>query len=949
MGGSINFGGASTGAAIGGDSDEVTQSVYGNPWGWGSATMNTKVLCPSHQGDTELSCSDSETDARPTIRCGNGIPQTGEECDDGNTTDGDGCSATCTVEQGWSCQTFMNKPLTSICLQGTAFNSSSSVRSSAASVLSSSSSAPDVSCGIPTGRTHEQVALAVGTKLYVVDPDKSGVDVFDLASHTQGFLLTTRVPFDLAAIGTTLYVSTYTGGLGQEGISYLSAYDTTTDKSLYGEIFFHDSLNQIPHPYLSTDGSLIFMSVADGIEKIPSNLHIWTTAFLTGGQSAYAHTYLQGKLYVISSTLTNTVSWGVSILDNRGGTYGTIPLGTTPRRIVSFGSKLYITNTNNTVTIIDTGNNNKMTSIPVGSDPMEMTASDGKVYVANRSSGTVSIIDAGMDSVVMMISLKSGIYGITAAGTNVYVTNDNQQAADGSTGAISVIDTRTGAVTCPAGASSSRSSSPGFCGIAHFLKSLSMDTPSRIAVTPDGTKAYVTSGSGTDVSVIDTATNTVSATVNVGKGVTGIAITPDGRKAYVTHGLDGSLASNYQNSVSVIDTATNTVSATVNVVPSSVGVVISPDGRNVYILNNRSAGYNSNAISVIDTAMNAVTAIVNISGVSDWMWDIAISSDGKTLYVTHAENGSAYTNGSIYTIDTATHAVHSTVTVGSNPTSIAISPDGKKAFIACLTNGLGAQGVNGTVFVIDTATNAIAAKVSVGGSPGSVAFSPDGTRAFVSHSGSAGGSVSVIDTATNAVMGTMDVGMLPVGIAITPDDKTAYVANISRADNSVSVINIDPNLCAASSRSSLGSSVSSSAMQTSSSSSAQNSSVQGSSSQGLSSSSVVSVDQMSSSSNTGANVCGNGILEQFEYCGEPGAPTCAAGLVCQNCYCVPSTPVHMLCAPFCRADGVATRCKRVCADFGGIDPREVLCDGNSVPEFTCVVSDAPDCTYTCGE
>ena len=32
-----------------------------------------------------------------TAVCGNGIPEIGEQCDDGNTTDGDGCSATCVI------------------------------------------------------------------------------------------------------------------------------------------------------------------------------------------------------------------------------------------------------------------------------------------------------------------------------------------------------------------------------------------------------------------------------------------------------------------------------------------------------------------------------------------------------------------------------------------------------------------------------------------------------------------------------------------------------------------------------------------------------------------------------------------------------------------------------------------------------------------------------------
>ena len=35
--------------------------------------------------------------------CGNGMIDAGEECDDGNSADGDGCSSTCTVESGYTC------------------------------------------------------------------------------------------------------------------------------------------------------------------------------------------------------------------------------------------------------------------------------------------------------------------------------------------------------------------------------------------------------------------------------------------------------------------------------------------------------------------------------------------------------------------------------------------------------------------------------------------------------------------------------------------------------------------------------------------------------------------------------------------------------------------------------------------------------------------------------
>lgn len=37
-------------------------------------------------------------DQPPAAMCGNGVTETGETCDDGNTADGDGCSATCQTE-----------------------------------------------------------------------------------------------------------------------------------------------------------------------------------------------------------------------------------------------------------------------------------------------------------------------------------------------------------------------------------------------------------------------------------------------------------------------------------------------------------------------------------------------------------------------------------------------------------------------------------------------------------------------------------------------------------------------------------------------------------------------------------------------------------------------------------------------------------------------------------
>src|SRR5688572_27616675 len=35
--------------------------------------------------------------------CGNGVVEDGEQCDDGNRNDGDGCGASCSLEAGGAC------------------------------------------------------------------------------------------------------------------------------------------------------------------------------------------------------------------------------------------------------------------------------------------------------------------------------------------------------------------------------------------------------------------------------------------------------------------------------------------------------------------------------------------------------------------------------------------------------------------------------------------------------------------------------------------------------------------------------------------------------------------------------------------------------------------------------------------------------------------------------
>ena len=63
--------------------------------------------------------------------------------------------------------------------------------------------------------------------------------------------------------------------------------------------------------------------------------------------------------------------------------------------------------------------------------------------------------------------------------------------------------------------------------------------------------------------------------------------------------------------------------------------------------------------------------------------------------------------GTVSVITTATGAVSAPITVGKSPTGVAITPDGKRAYVANLFG-------DGTVSVITTATGAVSAPITVG-------------------------------------------------------------------------------------------------------------------------------------------------------------------------------------------------------------------------------------------
>ncbi|HEY4990448.1 MAG TPA: YncE family protein [Nakamurella sp.] len=173
-------------------------------------------------------------------------------------------------------------------------------------------------------------------------------------------------------------------------------------------------------------------------------------------------------------------------------------------------------------------------------------------------------------------------------------------------------------------------------------------------------------------------------------------------------------------------------------------------------------------VYVTNSASGTVTPITTATGtagtpitVGSEPTAVAVTPNGKTAYV--ANLGS----GTVTPIRTATRTAGHPITIGRRPFAIAVTPNGKTAYVVSFTTG--------TVIPIRTATNTAGRPIQVGKNPIAIAISPNGRTAYVSNYGA--GTVTPIRTATNTAGSPIAVGTDPHPLAITPNGRTVYVGN----------------------------------------------------------------------------------------------------------------------------------------------------------------------------
>jgi YVTN family beta-propeller protein len=304
--------------------------------------------------------------------------------------------------------------------------------------------------------------------------------------------------------------------------------------------------------------------------------------------------------------------------------------------------------------------------------------------------------------------------------------------------------------------------------------------PSAMAITADGATAFVAEPISNSVVAVTLATGAVSATIPVGQTPIAIAVTPDGSAAYVANFDDGT--------VSVIENSSLQPVATLAVGQGPIALAFTPDGSKAVVANRM-----GNSVSVIDVASGTVSAPIAVSAEPS---SVAVTPDGKKAFVSTSIGG-------VSVVDVATLSV-ANIPMTSNPGAVAtgadrararpisrparagsaatppacdgctvvvVTPDGREAFVVG----------EDAVAVIDVSTMAVTQDVSLPFiTVAAAAITPDSRQLLIptidlGFPVGAPKNILVFDTTTFSLLGEIPVGPDPTALAVTADGSRAIV------------------------------------------------------------------------------------------------------------------------------------------------------------------------------
>lgn len=280
-------------------------------------------------------------------------------------------------------------------------------------------------------------------------------------------------------------------------------------------------------------------------------------------------------------------------------------------------------------------------------------------------------------------------------------------------------------------------------------------------------KVYVADQASNQVSVINTRTLEVIATLSVGDRPHNVNHTPDGRLAMVSN---KNLASDDPPSLSLIDTERDVVVGEVTEIGRRIEHVVAIGNDMAYV----SEDLGHNGVAVIDLNQHRMTAMIPTGIKPHGLWP---TPDGLHLFVPNQ------LSGTLSKVEVESGTVVAEALVGRTPTMVVVSPDGRTAYVTlfgergvAVVDAVGIQ--DGRLQVNDV--------IPVGEKPAQIAITPDGRYLLVPCEGP--GALFVVATDTHEIVNEIATGERAHGVDVSDDGRHAFVSNWG--DNSVSVVDL---------------------------------------------------------------------------------------------------------------------------------------------------------------
>lgn len=294
------------------------------------------------------------------------------------------------------------------------------------------------------------------------------------------------------------------------------------------------------------------------------------------------------------------------------------------------------------------------------------------------------------------------------------------------------------------------------------IKTLPVGSVPHAMATAPGGRIYVNNRGSKDLTVIQADGWTVTKTIDLPAVSFQLAVSPDGK----------TLAVAYKNALklSLIDTATDTITKTVDLgkvqgefkAPMVKHPYWSPDGKFVYAPDSVNG-----AIVKVNIAQGSVEKVITLPGASHYLH---LSPDGKILY---SVNEKTKSGTSLTLIDAGTDTIIKDIPfpLAEGEKGLghhgAFSPD-NRYFFFCNEGG-------SHIAVLDTATREWVKTIQTGKGPGHPSISRDGKYFFVVHHND--GVISVVDIAKQENIKDIRIGTgtkQAHASYFTPDGKFFY-------------------------------------------------------------------------------------------------------------------------------------------------------------------------------